>query len=242
MIAAAAFCPGTPVLVPVPGAAAPDPALARVRAAASTAVASLAGLDRIVVLGPGATSLLHSPVAEGTLAGFGLDVTVHLGSPACGATDPLPLSLTVGAWLLREAFGPSSGAVGVACGSDFASSPAAADLLGLAATDDRIGLLAVVDGAERFPPLDGPGHTAADIARSGAASAALDDRLARALSDGDGDTLADLPGAPPLTHLGSLAAWRAAGSLLAGPGVTAELLAREDVHGVGWLVARWELT
>ena len=242
VIAAAAFCPGTPLLVPVPGAATPDPALAAVRAASALAVGTLAGLDRIVVIGPAATSLLHSPVAEGSLAAYGLDVEVHLGSLACGATDPLPLSLTVGAWLLRDAFGPSTGAVGVSCGPDFGAGPAAAGLLGLADGDARVGLLVVADGAERFPPLDGPGHTAADIATSDARSDALDDRLAAALAAGDGDALADLPDPQALVHLGSLPAWRAAGSLLAGPGVTARLLARESSHGVGWLVAAWTLT
>lgn len=242
VIAAAAFVPGTPLLVPVAGAAAPDPALAAVRAAATAAVDALGGLDRLVVLGTGPRPLLHSPVAEGSLTGFGLDVVVHLGSPACGATDPLPPALTVGAWLLREAFGPSSGAVGASCAPGFAASTAAADLLGVAAGPERVGLLVVADGAERFPPLDGPGHTAADIVRSGADSDAVDDTLAAALAAGDGDTLADLPDPPPLVHLGSLATWRAAGSLLAGPGVTARMLARESAHGVGWLVAAWTLT
>lgn len=242
MIAAAAFCPGTPLLVPVSGAAAPDPALAAVRAATAAAVDALAGLDRLLVVGPGPTSLLHSPVAEGSLAGYGLDVTVHLGSPACGASDPLPLSLTVGAWLLRERFGPASGAMGASCGPDFASSPVAADLLGLAGTDARVGLLVVADGAERFPPLDGPGRTSADITRSAADSDAVDAALAAALAAGDGDALADL--ADPSSHvcLRSATTWRAAGSLLAGPGVEATLLAREDSHGVGWLVAAWTLT
>lgn len=241
MIAAAAFVPGTPLLVPVAGAAAPEPSIAGLRTAAADALAVLAGLDRLVVLGPGPTSLRFSPVAEGTLAGFGLDVTVHLGSPACGASDPLPPALTLGAWCLRERFGPSTGALGVSCAPGFGASPAAAELLGLVDGPARVGLLVVADGAERFPPLDGPGHPAAEIAAATTAADALDDRLAGALAAGDGDALADLPAPGAEVCLHSWDTWRAAGSLLAGGGVDARLLFRDALHGVGWLVAAWTL-
>lgn len=92
------MCPFPPALVPqvAPGL---DAELADVRAAATDAVAVLlaAAPDRVVVLGSGD---LHGDVDEsagGTLAGYGVDVR------AGGSSTVLPLSLTIGAWLLDRA-------------------------------------------------------------------------------------------------------------------------------------------
>ncbi len=129
MLVAAAVCPHPPLLIPaaagvagwaagaVPGPESPDDAepaaagdtgggepqaaddavLRRVRAACRAAVAGLARAapDLIVVVGGAAAAGEYSGSAAGGLQEFGVPVTIGSGLPV------LPLSLTVGAWLLR---------------------------------------------------------------------------------------------------------------------------------------------
>lgn len=102
MITAVAFCPHPPVLVPevAPGAA---PELDDLRAACREAITRVAAPGRaLVVVGAGSMSRAHTPQARGTLAGYGVPLVVPLGSDEPGPVE-LPLSLTIGAWLLRDA-------------------------------------------------------------------------------------------------------------------------------------------
>ena len=62
---------------------------------------------QLVVLGSGPAWRAHSATARGTFAGFGVAVEVALGRDEPGPVE-LPLSLTVGAWLLRDAIGSES--------------------------------------------------------------------------------------------------------------------------------------
>src|SRR5882757_7018933 len=100
------------------------------------------------MLGSGDTSAMHSPVARGSLSGYGVSLDVHLGSPACGGAVELPLALTVGAWLLGDALGPNTGAVGFSVGPDFAASRAAVELLALAESAP-VALVVMGDGSAR---------------------------------------------------------------------------------------------
>src|SRR6516164_8171679 len=91
MLIAGAVCPHPPLLIPAAlGSAASDPPaeLRSVADAAGRAVSGLAGArpDLIVVVGGGAAE-----------RAYGVDVTVGPGEPV------LPLSLTVGRWLLEGA-------------------------------------------------------------------------------------------------------------------------------------------
>src|SRR6516225_1052989 len=100
MLIAGAVCPHPPLLIPAAlGSAASDPPaeLRSVADAAGRAVSGLAGArpDLIVVVGGGAAEREHGADASGGLHAFGVDVTVGPGEPG------LPLSLTVGRWLLR---------------------------------------------------------------------------------------------------------------------------------------------
>jgi hypothetical protein len=234
VIAAAAFCPCPPLLLPAlaQGAAGElDP----LRAAADAAIAALvaADVDRVLVLGSGPRSLLHSPLARGTFEPYGLDLEVHLGSPACGGAVELPLSISVGAWLLARSAGPRNGALGTSIGPDFARSRAAADLLGLV-DGYRLGLLVMGDGSARRSSA-APGYL-------DERAAPFDDAVTAALGSGDADALADLDAglAGELLCAGA-PAWIAAGDLLAGQRWLGRVDYADDPYGVSYVVARWEL-
>ena len=102
MLIAGAVCPHPPLLIPAAlGSAASDPPaeLREVASAAALAVSGLAGArpDVIVVVGGGAAEREYGAGASGGLHAFGIGVTVGPGEPV------LPLSLTVGRWLLERA-------------------------------------------------------------------------------------------------------------------------------------------
>jgi len=102
MLIAGAVCPHPPLLIPAAlGSAASDPPaeLRKVAGAAGQAVSGLAGgrPDLIVVVGGGAAEREYGADASGGLHAFGVGVTVGPGEPV------LPLSLTVGRWLLERA-------------------------------------------------------------------------------------------------------------------------------------------
>ena len=175
--------------------------------------------------------MVHSPLARGSLVGFGVDREIHLGAPTCGGALELPLALTVGAWLVRDALGPMSGAMAFSVGPEFDRSAAAVELLRLA-EESEIALLVMGDGSARRS-IAAPGHLD-DRAQ------AFDAAVATALASGDAETLADLDvelGAE-LMSVG-VPAWRAAGSLLAASAYRADLLADVAPYGVGYFVARW---
>ncbi|WP_061294381.1 hypothetical protein [Herbidospora cretacea] len=97
MLVAAAVCPNPPLIVPsLAGAASAE--LDPLRAACARAVAVLhsASPDLIAVVGGADAGRVHPPTAAGTLRPWGGDVTVGSGTPV------LPLSLTIGRWLLAS--------------------------------------------------------------------------------------------------------------------------------------------
>jgi len=116
VLVAAAICPHPPLLIPAAmgaagldgagpadagpdGAAPADAELRGVRASCAAAVAGLlaAGPDLLVVVGGAARGAVYVGHAAGSLRDFGITVAVGSGEPV------LPLSLTVGAWLLDQA-------------------------------------------------------------------------------------------------------------------------------------------
>lgn len=98
MIVAAAVCPHPPVLVPELAPGTTDE-LAPLRDACAEAVAALLATkpDRVVVMGAGDADSDVDERAGGTLAAYGVDVR------AGGRNTGLPLSHTIGAWLLDRA-------------------------------------------------------------------------------------------------------------------------------------------
>jgi hypothetical protein len=221
VLTAAAVCPHPPLLVPeVACGAAPE--LDPLRAACAEAVRRLAAAcDAIVVVGSGPGTRDFGPGAAGSLRPYGADVAVGDG-PAV-----LPLSLTIGRWLLgARPAGHRAVAQDAPAGS---CARLGAELGALAG---RIGLLVMGDGSacrtERAPGyLD-------------ARAAGFDAEVARALAEADTRALAALD---PALAAELLAAGRAPWQVLAGAArdgrFTAELLADEAPYGVGYLVASW---
>jgi len=230
VITGVAFCPHPPALIPAvaQGAAAELEDLLTQCDRAITDVASTRP-DRLVLLGTGPRSLAYPPSAWGSLAGFGVPVEVQL-APGGDRADRMPLSLTVGAWLVNRALGQHNGVIGVAVGPDFSESPAAGALECRAG--ERVGLVVMGDGTAR---------------RSRAAPGYWDERaegfdavVRAALAAGDSTALAelDLELAAELLCAGA-PAWAAAGVLLSGARMQAELRYEEVPFGVQYLVASW---
>ncbi|MGC4833763.1 hypothetical protein ACLQ3D_04620 [Micromonospora vinacea] len=234
-LVAAAVCPHPPLLVPeVAGSAAPE--LDDLRAACDTAVRRLlaADPDILLLLGTGpVTGPIRTP-ATGSLQPWGVDLDVPLvpGQPDRGAV--LPLSLTVGAWLLaRHDARPPVTAVQVAADAGPAELAALADEVG--AAGDRVAALVLGDGSacrgEKAPGYD-------DVR-----ALPYDQAVAAALADADLDALLDLD---PVVSTELKAAGRAPWQVLAGAaraaggGWRGELLHDSAPYGVAYFVASWE--
>lgn len=213
MILAAAVCPHPPVLVPeLAGGAASE--LADVRSAALESVRALVatGPERIVVVGTGPLAEPVDESAGGTLAGHGVDVR------AGGEQLVLPLSLTIGAWLLDQAgwTGPRTYTTEAVT------------------TDDRVALLVMAGGSARRS-LKAPGYL-------DERAEAHDAAIGAALAGGDADALASLdvhladelmaPGPRALVVLGEMTK---------GADVSARLRWDGAPFGVGYWVADWTL-
>lgn len=184
-----------------------------------------------MLLGAGRQSLSHPPLSRGTFAPYGVALDVHLGAPGCGGAVDLPLSLTVGAWLVGQALGPHSGALGFSVGPDFSASRAAADLLGLAHTRE-LALVVMGDGSARRSAT-APGYL-------DERAVPFDEQVADALRSGDAAALENLDGDLGAQLLAAgVPAWQAAGRLLGGADYAADLLYADDPYGVGYLVAVW---
>jgi hypothetical protein len=213
VIVAVAVCPHPPLLVPgvAPGTAED---LAEVRAACDDAVATLLATspDRVVVLGGGGLADDLDESAGGTLAPYGAVVT------AGGPDVRLPLSLTIGAWLLDRAgwTGPRTYSTG------------------RPDVDGRVALLVMADGSGTRT-LKAPGSY-------DERSEAFDAAIATALATGDADALVSLDadlgaelwsqGVPTLQTLGEMTK---------GAEVSARLRVDVAPFGVGYFVADWVL-
>jgi hypothetical protein len=193
MLIAAAICPHPPLLVPeVTGASGPGAReLGRLRAACREAVAALpaASPDLLVVVGGAPRTGEYPPGATASLRDFGIPFTVgdDPGGPA------LPLSLTIGKWLLAGA-GPGAPPVawwGIASGAATAECLHLGEKL--AALAPRVALLAMGDGPGRrargAPGAEDPGADRYENQVAAALAAADPDALA-ALGSSQDDELA----------------------------------------------------
>jgi len=228
VIVAAAFCPHPPVLVPdVAREAAPE--LDGLRDACRHAITTVAAAsDRLVLIGSAERTLAHSYAARGSLAGYGVDVHAGLVPDADGPFE-LPLSLTIGAWLVRDALGPAASMRAFSLDSDPA--PALRDLSRLA-SPDRVGLIVMGDASARRSTA-APGYL-------DERAVTFDDGVAAALRSADADALArlDVDLARELLVAGA-PAWRAAGMLLRESAFDADIRYYDAPYGVTYLVAIW---
>lgn len=231
MISGAAFCPHPPLLVPeLAGSAARE--LERLRDACRTAIASVAGAGgQLVLVGGGPVSRSYTPIARGTMAGYGVPIDVTLGAATAAGAPELPLSLTVGAWLTRDTLGPRTAAMGYSVGSDFASSGAAVELRGLAASRP-LALVVLGDASACLDSNSSP--------REGELAAGFDAAVAKALLSGDGAELAALDqGMGAAVLAAGVPSWQAAGTVLSGTPYDVELSYDEAPYGVRYFVATW---
>jgi hypothetical protein len=229
MLIAAAVCPHPPLLVPeVTGTVDPGVReLRRLRAACREAVVVLLGAapDLLVVVGGAGQTAEYPAAAGGSLRDFGVPFTV-------GAGPVLPLSLTIGKWLLARAVPPSPPVTWQA----IAFGAAAADCLNLgeklAALAPRVALLVMGDGPGRRA-RGVPGATDPGADR-------YDDQVSAALAAADPGALAALD---PRRDEELFVAGRAAWQVLAGaasPGAfTAEVRYAAAPFEVSYYVATW---
>lgn len=228
MLVGAAVCPHPPLLVPGVGAGASgeldglrvacDAAVLHLLAAAPTLVVVVGGAPVVGPFGDG---------AWGSLAGFG--VRVPVGS---GPGEPtLPLSLTLGRWLVDRADGearPLLFGVEPDAGTDRCLALGEA----LAGRADRVAMLVMGDGSARRS-VKGPGGL-------DPAAEPFDAGVADALAAGDPEALAALD---PAHAAGLLAAGRAPWQVLAGAARGAAwqgaVTWTGSPYGVTYLVATW---
>ncbi|MFC1434618.1 class III extradiol dioxygenase subunit B-like domain-containing protein [Streptacidiphilus sp. N1-3] len=230
MLVAAAVCPCPPLLVPeVASGAAPE--LDGLRGACDTALGAVlaARPDLLWVVGPDAEHASFEDGGTGTFGPFGVDLAVTLGRT--GSTEPLPASLSVGAWLLARA-GWDGPAKGLAVPDYLEPDLCAANGVRLAESAARVGLLVLGEGSarrtlkapgyldERADGFDAAAARGLATADSGGELSAMDDELAFEL----------------------MASGRAPWQVLSGAAsgaLDAELLYQDAPYGVGYFVASW---
>jgi hypothetical protein len=241
MLIAAAVCPHPPLLIPAAlGAAAAEPpaALHAVAEACDVAVHALASAepDLIAVVGGGPVTCEYQPGAAGSLHDFGVPVTVGDGEPV------LPLSLTVGRWLLDKAgVTPGSGGKGatrpevVLQAVNQRATPGECLKLGLLIAERaaRVALLAMGDAsARRARDIEGAPDPEAQE---------YDDEVAEALAAADARWLGRLDAAADdKLMVAGRAAWQVLAGAASGRRPHGRLLCMAVPYGVTYLVASWE--
>ncbi|MGB9377653.1 MAG: class III extradiol dioxygenase subunit B-like domain-containing protein [Mycobacteriales bacterium] len=236
MIVAVGACPHPPLLVPCLAAGAAEE-LAGLRLACTSAVRRLVSADPdvICVVGTGSAERWYDDRASGSFQAYGVPLEVGLGAAPAGPPT-LPLSLTVGAWLLHGEEVTGQQMAGGRCGLAVPAGASADDLGRLRQRLDSlaptVGLLVMGDGSARRSER-APGSL-------DARSAGFDAAVATALATGDPDALAGLdPVLGAELMAAGTAAWRLLGAAAADATWDAELLADIAPYGVGYLVASW---
>jgi hypothetical protein len=236
MLIAAAVCPHPLLLIPAAiGAAAsdPPPTLGAVRDACEAAVRALTAAEPglIAVVGGGPGSREYEAGAAGSLSAYGIPVTVGEGEPV------LPLSLTVGRWLLgRAGAGSPGGGPPVLLQAVDQRAPAGDCVkLGvmIAERAPRVALLAMGDAsARRARDAEGAPDPQAQ---------AYDEEVAEALAAADARWLGRLdPALDDELMVAGRAAWQVLAGAATGARMRGRLLCMAQPYGVTYLVARWD--
>jgi hypothetical protein len=240
VLVAGAVCPHPPLLIPAAlGAAASDPpaGLRTVAEAADQAVRRLlaARPDLIAVVGGGPADREFRADATGGLHSYGVEVVVGTGEPV------LPLSLTVGRWLLERAgaLGPAGVVGGTRAAVVFQAvawraSPGNCLKLGtvLAERAPRVALLAMGDGCAR-PAREAPGMPDREAQE-------YDEEIAEALAAADARWLARLdPALDDELVVAGRVAWQVLAGAAGGTRLDGRLLCLAAPYGVTYLVASW---
>ncbi|MEU2611652.1 hypothetical protein ABZ570_08730 [Micromonospora sp. NPDC007271] len=235
-LVAAAVCPHPPLIVPeLAGAAAGE--LDDLRAACAAALARLlaAEPDVVLLVGGGPETERFGAADYGSLRGYGLDRSVRLWQTNCAGVESLPLSLTIGAWLLGRT-GTELPRLARSVAED--APPAECADLGaaLAVESERRTALLVLGDGSACRGVKAPGY---DDPRA----QAYDDGVARALAEADAEALLGLD---PVLSAELKVAGRAPWQVLAGAARAAGGDWRGDLgyhrapYGVAYFVASWE--
>ena len=233
VLAAAAVCPHPPLLVPEAAAGAAAE-MDDVRAACDAAVGVLAAArqDLIVVVGGAAPEEKDDefgPGAAGSLGGFGVDWATGDGEPV------LPLSLTIGRWLLER--GGLLDTRVLLRAVPFDAPTAACLALGedLARCAPRVAVLVMGDGSARRS-TKAPGYLDPRAQR-------YDADVAAALASADSARLARLdPALSAELMVAGRASWQVLAGAAAGGRFRGQLHRVAAPYGVGYLVASWKAT
>jgi hypothetical protein len=236
VLVAAAVCPHPPLLVPEAwGAAGPggDVQIARLRAACGAAVAGLAAArpDLITVVGGAAETAEYEASAAGSLRSYGIPFTTGPGDAV------LPLSLTVGSWLVRRFLAAEAGREPwrlrlLAVRQSLPTAECLRIGAELAARVPRAALLVMGDGSAR--KVTGV-HGAADPAAE-----TYDAEVAGALADADPGRLAGLDAAlDNELMVAGRAAWQVLAGASDGHGLRGQMLFAAAPLDVSYLVASW---
>jgi hypothetical protein len=235
VLIAAAVCPHPPVLVPAAmGEAGSGPELADLRAACAAAASGLvrARPGLIVVAGSGPSGRDYPWPSAGSLHRYGVPWSTGPGRPV------LPLSLTVGTWLLTGALAGNGrtapGPVVLRAVTETAS-PAACRRLGarLAGLAPRVAMLVMGDASAR-KAIGVPGAQDPEAEEYDAGiAAALGAADAAALARLDPDRAAEL-------RVTGRAPWQVLAGAAAGtPGLRGRLRLQTAPYDVSYLVASW---
>jgi hypothetical protein len=231
VLVAAAVCPHPPLLVPrIAAGAAPE--LDELRAACDAAVRTVleSTPDLLVVVGEAPSERSFPEGSWGTLAGYGVDIRV--GAEHDGRQPSLPLSLTMGRWLLDRQPGkiPPQLFLGVRRDTDSRRCAHLGALL--AEREARVGLVAMGDGSARRS-LKGPGYL-------DPRAEPFDKQVVQALRDGKPDALLGLDSGLAATLLaGGRAAWQVIAGAAAGRRWSGHVGYAEAPYGVMYVVATW---
>ena len=232
VFAAGAVCPHPPALVPELAAGAAGE-LDSLRAACLSAVGRLLDLDpaRVVLVGDAPRQATFGLGAVADFAPYGVELHLTLGQAGRQDGPRLPLSLSIGAWLLREAgFAADVTAIGVP--ATVSSAEAVALAAALVGAEEPVSILAMGDGSARRTPA-APGYI-------DARAADFDGSVSKALATGDTDAILALdPALAAALLCAGRASWQVLAGAAAGSALHAELLYDEFPYGIGYFVATW---
>jgi hypothetical protein len=225
------MCPHPPALVPELASGAAHE-LDDLRAACDEAVARLlAARPRLlVILGSGPDTTEYVTPLRASFAPFGLPLAYQVGT-GTPAGPPLPLSLTMGVWLLHRA-GRSVGTLRAETIAADAPVPACV-VFGerYARQPAPVGLLVMGDGSACRSPL-APGHPDPRAEE-------FDALVTKALAEVDAAALLALdPGLAAQLMAAGRAPWQVAAAA-AHPGLSGEVLHDDAPYGVNYTVAVW---
>jgi hypothetical protein len=225
-LVAAAVCPHPPMIVPeIAGDAAPE--LDDLRAACDTAVRRIAGSGArsLVVLGGSASTRDYDFPGRVSFARWGLPG----GEPA----DPLPLSLSVGAWLVNRVLGSTMARRMVSVADDEPIDGCVSLARRIGPADDPWALLVMGDGSA-CRGIKAPGY---DDPRA----LPYDEAISRALATADLDALRGLdPVLSAELKVAGRAPWQVLAAAAAGGAWRAALTYDAVPYGVAYFVAVWE--